>query len=528
MRILGFKPAHDGTVASLCDGKLEFSIEGEKDSRPRYSWLTIPGIWETFARLPARPDAVALSGWEGVGQGYFGLERPVRSRRWFCGREVEYFSSTHEKSHLFGAYAMSPFEQGRPCYALVWEGGLGAFYRIGAAMQIERFPVLTCPGLRYAYLFYLADRSRRSFEDPHDMAGKLMALAGLGTESALTEAERALLDYLFEQPAARSEQLIEHHLPMDKRALPLRTSLLDIGLESQAFRDFARKFTNALFRRFHDFAAAHLTEKLPLLIAGGCGLNCEWNAQWRDSGLFADVFVPPCANDSGSAIGAAAEAQYVLTGNAKIDWSVYAGEEFVEDCPDPVGWDAAPLNLETVATLLARGQVIAWVQGRYEIGPRALGNRSLLAAPFEPAMAVELNRIKEREDYRPIAPVCLREDAHLHFEGHLDSSHMLYFQRVRNPRLGAVTHVDGSARAQTVREAENPRLHALLTAFKAATGTGVLCNTSLNFKGKGFINRTTDLLGFADARGVAVVVINDRLLVRHSPKPTALSGAAER
>jgi predicted NodU family carbamoyl transferase len=517
MRILGFKPAHDGAVASLCDGRLEFSIEAEKDSQRRYNWLTAPGAWKTFERLPALPDAVALSGWEGVGQGYFGLEKPVRSRRRFCGQQVEYISSTHEKSHLFGAYAMSPFEQGRPCYALVWEGDLGAFYRIGEAMQIEKFPVLTCPGLRYSWLFYLADWSRRSFEDPHDMAGKLMALAGFGTESALTEAERALLDYLFEQPAARSEQLIEHHLPMDKRAFPLRTPFFDIGLESQAFRDFARKFTNALFRRFHDFAAAQLTEKLPLLIGGGCGLNCEWNAQWRDSGLFADVFVPPCANDSGSAIGAAAEAQYVLTGNAKIDWSVYAGEEFVEDCPDPVGWDATPLDFAVVAEWLRAGRVVAWVQGRYEIGPRALGNRSLLAAPFAKATEIELNRIKEREDYRPIAPVCLREEAHLHFEGHLDSPHMLYFQRVKNPRLAAVTHVDGSARAQTVTREENPPLHALLTAFKAATGTGVLCNTSLNFKGKGFINRTTDLLSYADARGIDTVVINERMWVRDSP-----------
>ncbi len=518
MRILGFKPAHDGTVASLCDGKLEFSIEEEKDSHRRYSWLTIPGAWKTFERLPALPDAIALGGWVGLGQGYYGIGPAARSHRQFCGQRVEYFSSTHEKSHLFGTYAMSPFEQGRPCYALVWEGGLGAFYRIGERLQIEKFPVLTCPGMRYSWLFGIADRTRRNFEHPHDMAGKLMALAGFGTDSALTPDERVLDDYLFQYPEARSDQLNEHHLPIEKMAFPLRTPFFDIGLESQAFRDFARKFTNRLFARFHDFAAEHLKEKLPLLISGGCGLNCEWNARWRDSGLFADVFVPPCANDSGSAIGTAVEAQYLLTGQAKIAWSVYAGEEFVEDCPDPAGWEVSPLHLDTVAGLLAQGHVIAWVQGRYEIGPRALGNRSLLAAPFAKAMEIELNRIKEREDYRPVAPVCLREEASLHFDGHLDSPHMLYFQRVKNPRLAAVTHVDGSARAQTVTRDENPRLHALLTAFKAETGTGVLCNTSLNFKGKGFINRTSDLVEFAVARGIRVAVINDRLLVRTPPE----------
>jgi hydroxymethyl cephem carbamoyltransferase len=143
----------------------------------------------------------------------------------------------------------------------------------------------------------------------------------------------------------------------------------------------------------------------------------------------------------------------------------------------------------------------------------------LLAAPFAKSTEIELNRIKEREDYRPIAPVCLHEDAHLHFAGPLDSPHMLYFQRVTNPRLAAVTHADGSARAQTVRRTDNPRLHALLTAFKATTGTGVLCNTSLNFKGRGFINRTSDLMKYATARDISVVVINDRILVRDALRP---------
>ena len=237
--------------------------------------------------------------------------------------------------------------------------------------------------------------------------------------------------------------------------------------------------------------------------------------------MFADVFVPPCCSDSGSAIGTAAEAQYVLTGSAKIEWSAYAGEEFVEDEPNPPGWEASPLDLAAVAQLLRAGHVVAWVQGRYEIGPRALGNRSLLAAPFEKATEIELNRIKNREDYRPIAPVCLQEDFHLHFEGCTPSPHMLYFQRVRNPALRAVTHADGSARVQTVTREENPRLHDLLIAFKRATGTGVLCNTSLNFKGRGFINRTTHLMQFASDRNIRAVVINDRLFAQ----PGLVTGA---
>src|SRR6185312_16475051 len=110
-----------------------------------------------------------------------------------------------------------------------------------------------------------------------------------------------------------------------------------------------------------------------------CGLNCDWNTQWKECGLFSDVFVPPCANDSGVSIGAAIDAQRYYTGQAKITWSVYAGAPFILDETDPRDFVGTPLNLAEVSHDLRNGKVIAWVQGRYEIGPRALGNRSLLA-----------------------------------------------------------------------------------------------------------------------------------------------------
>lgn len=516
MRILAIKPGHDGTLASVCDGRLEFSIEQEKDSHPRYSRLSIPVALQAFERLPAVPDVVALGGWHGSVGRYFGLEPPERTRRRLFGHSLEWFFSSHEKSHLFGAYALSPFEQGRPCYALVWEGQIGSFYHIDANLKITRFPfVLTGPGDRFAYLFFLADPSRRIFTDILDMPGKLMALAGFGRDGPLRAEERELIDYLLQEREADAERLSQQCF-VAKGKLRLRTPYLDIGVHDQGFRDLARKFSNRLFEEFHRFAAEHLTEKLPLLIGGGCGLNCDWNSRWRDSGLFAEVFVPPCCNDSGSAIGTAAEAQFCHTGNAKLAWSVYAGEEFLDNWPAPLGWEVSPLSLTAVAALLEKGEVVAWVQGRCEIGPRALGNRSLLAAPFEPKTAAELNRIKGREDYRPIAPVCLREDVAEHFEGQAESPFMLYFQRVKNPALRAVTHADGSARVQTVRAEQNPRLHELLRAFKARTGVGVLCNTSLNFKGLGFINRTTHLMEWAMASGVRVVVINERLFRREN------------
>ena len=147
--------------------------------------------------------------------------------------------------------------------------------------------------------------------------------------------------------------------------------------------------------------------------------------------------------------------------------------------------------------MLANDLILGWVSGRYEIGPRALGNRSILAAPFRDSTRVRLNEIKQREQFRPIAPVCLQDDAENWFGCDHESPYMLYTYRATTDALAAVTHVNGTARIQTVSPATNKNLYDLLVAFKARTGYGVLCNTSLNFNGKGFINNMTDLDAYA-------------------------------
>jgi len=248
-------------------------------------------------------------------------------------------------------------------------------------------------------------------------------------------------------------------------------------------------------------------------------LNCDWNSKWVDSRLFSQVFVPPVANDSGSAIGTAIDAQFRLTGDPKIDWDVYAGLLFRDDVPfQRDAYDVLERDDALVADLLANNLVLGWAHGRYEIGPRALGNRSILAAPFSDEMRERLNVIKQREQYRPIAPVCLREDAGQWFGCRVDSPYMLYTFKATTDRLRAVTHVNGSARLQTVTKRSNPELHALLSAFRTRTGYGVLCNTSLNFKGKGFINDINDLDIYTRDHGLDGFVAEGRIhLLRNSP-----------
>ena len=221
--------------------------------------------------------------------------------------------------------------------------------------------------------------------------------------------------------------------------------------------------------------------------------------------------MPPVPNDSGSAIGTAIDAQFHFTGNPKIDWSVYSGLSFIGTGSfDLTQYDIYENEYAMVADMLANDLVLGWVSGKCEIGPRALGNRSILAAPFQENNRVRLNEIKQREQFRPIAPVCLEEEAARWFGCDHTSPLMLYTHLVKTDALAAVTHVNGTAHIQTVSSARNRNLYKLLLAFKAHTGYGVLCNTSLNFKGRGFINTITDLSAFTMQHNLDGFVVEGR------------------
>ena len=285
----------------------------------------------------------------------------------------------------------------------------------------------------------------------------------------------------------------------------------NVGMDGAEFRNFAGIFSDRIFDTFYHFARANMRKRLPLVIAGGCGLNCDWNTKWKETGLFSEIFVPPVANDSGSAIGTAIDAQFRYTGNPKIEWDVYSGLAFrALGSFDPGRYDIQDTDHNEIADMLANDLILGWASGRYEIGPRALGNRSILAAPFRDSTRVRLNEIKQREQFRPIAPVCLRDDAERWFGCKHESPYMLFTHHATTSALPAVTHVNGTARIQTVTAATNKSLYDLLVAFKARTGYGVLCNTSLNFNGKGFINNISDLDTYAVKHGLDGFAVEGR------------------
>ncbi len=227
-----------------------------------------------------------------------------------------------------------------------------------------------------------------------------------------------------------------------------------------------------------------------LCMAGGVALNCVMNARIRDAGLYRNVWVQPAAGDAGTALGAAlwTDWRQRKTRTWRMDHTFlgpeYLDAEIEEFLRRGKLRYRRPANLaDYVAGLLAEDRIIGWFQGRMEFGPRALGARSILASPLSPDMQQRLNEIKDREDFRPVAPVVLEEEAARWFVGARVSPFMLFVNEVapdKAERIPAVRHVDGTARIQTINRSQNPLYYDLIRAFERRTGVPVLVNTSFN------------------------------------------------
>jgi hydroxymethyl cephem carbamoyltransferase len=524
MLVLGVKPGHDGAVVVVKDGQLLWSLEAEKDSNPRHAPLTPMTIFEALELMGAAPDIVAIGGWEKddaeaghqleILTGYRGAHTTSLREAKIWGRRTKVFSSTHVRSHIMMGAGMAPPDDADLRAVLVWEGAEGSFYLLDGGFNVVReIPVLQFPGGRYAFVYGLAapwyaDSTRAP---DGDESGKLMALAAYANSAdADGDVARTVEEILAPDSYGRQKGFYGD------------APLYNAGVEAKATKLAAALIQDRIFEIFAEVAQDQIPSDIPLYISGGCGLNCDWNTMWRELGHFSSVFVPPCTNDSGSALGTALDALHAVTGDPRVEWDVYCGLDFEWDRdPRPWIWRRRRLELPALADAIAEGRIVAWVQGRYEMGPRALGNRSLLAEPFDPRTKDRLNAIKARERYRPIAPVCRIEDAGRLFDRDFHDPHMLYFRKVTTPELGAVTHVDGSVRCQTVTEESNRKLHELLSTFAESHGAGVLCNTSLNYKGMGFINRMSDLEHYCDTNGVHDFVVGDAWFWREESRDEA-------
>jgi carbamoyltransferase len=264
----------------------------------------------------------------------------------------------------------------------------------------------------------------------------------------------------------------------------------------------------------------HGETKLPYLcLAGGVALNCVLNSYLLEHSSFDRIWVQPVAGDAGTALGAALQIDaeqrrgprwrmaHVALGPEYEDVEI---ERFLIGAKCPYRKVDDPSA--AAADLLLRGKIIGWFQGRMEFGPRALGSRSILASPRDPDTQALLNEIKDREDFRPVAPVVIAEHASEWFEQIDESPYMLFVYRVRPERadaIPAVRHVDGTARVQTVTRAENPRYYDVLAKFHARSGIPVLVNTSFTTNGEPIVESPKDALAcFATSPLDALVIGN--------------------
>ena len=295
-------------------------------------------------------------------------------------------------------------------------------------------------------------------------------------------------------------------------------------------------------------SAARQTGLRNLCLAGGVALNCVANGKLLRDGAFDGIWVQPAAGDAGGALGAALYAYHGFLGKERRAAPVgdsmqgaYLGPAYTQpDIERRLGRAGAVYDVLDDATLmttcaadLAAGKAVGWFQGRMEFGPRALGGRSILADPRSPAMQSTLNlKVKFRESFRPFAPSVLREDVGDWFDFGGDSPYMLVVAEVKDTRrvpvppdagafsgidklkvprstIPAVTHVDHSARLQTVEARTNARYHALLTEFKRQTGCPVLVNTSFNVRGEPIVNLPEEAFRCFMGTGIEALAIGN-------------------
>jgi carbamoyltransferase len=268
-----------------------------------------------------------------------------------------------------------------------------------------------------------------------------------------------------------------------------------------------------------------------LCMAGGVALNCVANGRIVREAGFDNVWVQPAAGDDGIAIGCAYYGYLALLKKPRSSVMTHAflGAPYSDEDARAAA-DKWLVRLQTTNTpsknicrdtakLLSEGHVFAWFQGRSEFGPRALGNRSILADPRKAEMKDKLNkRVKHRQAFRPFAPVVLAERANEIFEGDEESPFMLLVKRVRpqwRDKIPAIVHVDGTARVQTVRQDQNERLYGLLKEFDAITGVPVLLNTSLNVKGEPIVETPADALACFLGTGIDYLALHDMLIAKN-------------
>jgi carbamoyltransferase len=539
MRVLGINAVfHDPSAALVVDGRIVAAAEEERFSRRKHGKPCVPfSTWELPVEAarwclefgetkPSELDAIAYSydpdiafdtGADLAALEYEGLRTfYVRRAPGFLATAFPGYAAErtrfvgHHLSHAASAYLAGPF---RTCSVLVLDGrGERTSYLAGRAVdgtfqELERQELPHSLGLRYEDVTVHVGFARSSDEY------KVMALASYGSPRFLPALRGAIKTT--ERGFAAAPIDFSAFAPARREGEPLLSEHADLAASVQArLQEILLELATRLHARTGDRA---------LVMAGGVALNCVANSYLAERGPFEHVWVQPAAGDAGTALGAALYVAH--QGGDRIEpmrsaslgrgWS---DEEIRHELElATLRYERPPDIAEAVAELLASDEIVAWFEGRSEFGPRALGNRSLLAHPGYARNLSRLNDVKGREQFRPVAPMVLASRAREIFDGPFPSPYMLFTHRVRErwaPRLPTVTHVDGSARVQTVEDESSP-IGRMLLAFERRTGIPVVVNTSFNTAGRPMVDDPRDALECFGSAPIGALCAGPYLLSRN-------------
>ncbi len=562
LNILGISAHyHDAACCLLRDGELIAAAEEERFSRvkhdPRLPWrafrfcleqggVTLSDvdcvayyespvkklsrqIW--MALHPEASDAIRRRFLNRLPDHVGRVEREIRSTLGYAGR-LEIFE--HHQSHAASSFFYSGFEEA----AVLTVDGVGEWatttFGRGAGAAVEILEEVHFPSS--LGLLYSALTSYLGFE-VNDGEYKVMGLAPYGkpryvdqVRKLVTRGEGGQYDLNLEYfDFLRRDRMYSDRLVELFGAPPRPPESELLGFH----QDVARSIQWVLEEILLD-EVTYLQAQVPsrnLCMAGGVALNCVANSRILRDGPFSELFVQPAASDAGGCLGAAALAHVRLTGERpaqrRLTHMYWGPASPVDDIAGLLaGTSLHALDyrgrpealLEATVDRLAAGKVVGWFQGRMEFGPRALGARSILADPRDGEMRDRINAlVKMREGFRPFAPAVLGDRASEHFAIDHPSPFMLETCQVTSPfDLPAITHVDRSARLQTVDPESSPRFAALLARFADRTGCPILLNTSFNMRGDPIVCTPEDaLLCFARSR-IDALVLEDFIIDRES------------
>ena len=450
-------------------------------------------------------------------------ENIIRKETGFSG-DVLYVD--HHLSHAASAFFPSGFEEA----AVLTLDGVGEWATttcgIGKGNDLTLRRQIIYPdslGLFYSSLtHYLGFK-------PNSAEYKVMGLAPYGTPRYIDKL-RSLIAIHDDGSYTLNRKVFGWHMSAWKTSRAL-TRLLGEPTRrpesplSQFHKDVARSLQDVLEEAVVALAKRVRTETGMdrLCLAGGVALNCVANSRILREDIFTDVFIQPASGDAGGALGAALYVEHTVLKNARrfpmhhVFWGPSYADAAIEEALTDAGIHYRALGKEQLiketAALLADNKVVGWFQGRMEYGPRSLGNRSILGDPRQKENWQRINlKIKFRESFRPFAPSVLLERSGDYFDLRVPSPFMLLTAQTRNDALPAVTHVDGSARLQTVAHAENPLYYELIKEFAALTGCPVLINTSFNVRSEPIVCTPLDAVHCFLATDIDYLAIGNCLI----------------